>query len=93
VSTLVCSNTGILNMNEIVVVRSRLLWLRFSYLFNQCIVPQSSKQTLCIIIMTGERTRLLTFAEDQLSSAALLTSYLILILCKSTLADTLSEAA
>ena len=35
----------------------------------------------------------LTFAEDQLSSAALLTSYLILILCKSTLADTLSEAA
>ena len=34
-----------------------------------------------------------TFAEDQLGSAALLTSYLILILCKSTLADTLSEAA
>ena len=35
----------------------------------------------------------LTFAEDQLGSAAVLTSYLILILYKSTLADTLSEAA
>jgi len=35
----------------------------------------------------------LTFAEDQLGSAESLTFYLILILCKSTLTDTLSEAA
>ena len=44
-------------------------------------------------ICTTVEDLVLTFAEDQLGSAALLTSYLILILCKSTLADTLSEAA
>ena len=36
VSTLLGSNTGILEMNEIVVAGSRFLWLNFSYLCNHC---------------------------------------------------------
>jgi len=46
-------------MNEIVVVGSRLLWLKFSYLFNQC-SPTVFKTDFVYYfkIMTSERTRL-----------------------------------
>jgi len=63
--------------------------------FNICnavgIIVHNDIQEVLQICRTVEAL-VVTFAEDQLGSAALLTSYLILILCKSTLADTLSEA-
>ena len=55
-STLLGSTTGILNMNEIiVVVGSRLLWLNFSYLCNHCSPTVFNTDFVCYLkIMPGE---------------------------------------